>query len=404
VAEYGSLDFTGQIDFFRAKINLPTRAWTDLWEGMHARAFVVAGAMRDDLLADLRRAVDAAISEGETLEQFRKRFDGIVARYGWQYKGGRNWRTRVIYDTNLRTSYQAGRYRQMKQIASRRPYWRYRHNDNARHPRLQHKSWDGLILRHDDPWWRTHFPPNGWGCRCYVESLAERDLERLGKSGPDPAPPIQWETVTVGQRGTSPRTVRVPKGIDPGWGYDVGEAAWGRQPHLTRLQEAEAPWRELKGFGPDHFGRGEVPVDEARAALGPEAKSAADVYALLRAAIDGQERIFTDPAGGRVLVGEAIADHIVESAKRLDGRERFFPLIPEILEDPFEIWVTFAVNEQSGRYSLRRRYVKMIRIDKTRVLGLVADAWDGYWLGLTVFRGTKTALKRLRQGWLAWGR
>ena len=29
---------------------------------------------------------------------------------------------------------------------------------------------DGLILSADDPWWKPHFPPNGWVCGCYIES------------------------------------------------------------------------------------------------------------------------------------------------------------------------------------------------------------------------------------------
>ena len=33
------------------------------------------------------------VAEGTTLETFRKRFDGIVGKHGWSYKGGRDWRT-----------------------------------------------------------------------------------------------------------------------------------------------------------------------------------------------------------------------------------------------------------------------------------------------------------------------
>ncbi len=224
-AEHSRLSFSEQIDFFRSKLNLPTEAWTDIWHDEHDRAFVVAGAAHADLVGDLRQAVDSAIADGTTLAKFRRDFDATVAKHGWSYKGGRNWRTQVIYGTNMRTSYAAGRYRQMKAISDRRPYWRYRHSHASEQPRAEHLAWDGMVLRHDDPWWDTHYGPNGWGCKCYVEALNDRDLQRLGKTGPDTAPPLNMRMVTVGQNGPSPRIVEVPEGIDPGWGYAPGQSA-----------------------------------------------------------------------------------------------------------------------------------------------------------------------------------
>ena len=179
------LPFAEQIDFFRSKLDLTTQSWTDIWQEQHDRAFVVAGAAHADLVADLRGAVDKAIADGTTLATFRGDFDAIVAKHGWSHNGGRDRRTRVIYETNLRTSYAAGRYQQMKDIAERRPYWRYRHSAASEYPRPEHVAWDGIVLRHDDPWWDTHYGPNGWGCKCFVEAINQRDLERLGKSGPD---------------------------------------------------------------------------------------------------------------------------------------------------------------------------------------------------------------------------
>lgn len=35
-----NLPFQEQIDFFRAKLNLPTARWDDIWKGAHDRAFV----------------------------------------------------------------------------------------------------------------------------------------------------------------------------------------------------------------------------------------------------------------------------------------------------------------------------------------------------------------------------
>jgi|SRR5690606_11990733 len=180
---YGSLPFAEQIQFFRSKRNVLTESYLDVFGAEHDVAFMVAGANRADLLGDLRASIDRVIAEGATLAEFREQFDRIVATHGWDYTGGRNWRTRVIYETNLRQSYNAGRWHQLQQLKRARPYWRYRHSDAVEHPRPHHLSWDGLVLHADDPWWHTHFPSNGWGCQCYVEALNERDLWRLGKRG-----------------------------------------------------------------------------------------------------------------------------------------------------------------------------------------------------------------------------
>lgn len=225
---YGSLPFKEQIAFFRAKRNVLTEAWTDLWLAEHDHAFMVAGANRICLLVDLRAAVDRAIADGTGLEAFRHDFDSIVAKYGWAYNGGRNWRTRVIYETNLRTSYAAGRYAQLQALKTVRPFWRYRHSDAVEHPRPMHLAWNGLVLDADHPWWNTHFPPNGWGCQCTVEALNARDLQRLGKSGPDTAPPVDMQQVLVGKNGPHPRQVETPAGVDPGFGYAPGKSAFER--------------------------------------------------------------------------------------------------------------------------------------------------------------------------------
>lgn len=239
---YGSLPFSEQIDFFRRKLNQNTLRYTDVWEYEHDHAFMVAGANRADLVADFRAAIDKAIADGTTLADFRKDFDRIVAKYGWSYNGGRNWRSRVIYETNLRTSYAAGRYQQLQAAKKFRPYWQYVHSDAVAHPRPLHLAWNGLVLHADDPWWTTHFPPNGWGCQCTIHALNDRDLKRLGKDGPDTAPPDDLQTVTVGVRGPNPQTVQTPAGVDPGFGYTPGSSAFERltQDSLSKTTQLPA--------------------------------------------------------------------------------------------------------------------------------------------------------------------
>lgn len=212
--------FDEQVAFFRAKLGrlVPTSFWTDLQKAEHDRAFMVAGAAKMDLLQDLAAAVDKAIAEGIGIDQFRKDFFAIAQRHGWTNytgsgsAGGRAWRTRVIYQTNAATSYAAGRLAQLR--AAKFPLWVYKHTDGELYPRPQHESWDGLVLPADHPFWKTHYPPNGWGCQCYVLGAFTPALAKMLGGDPEKKLPKGWEKV-VAKTGE-------PAGIDEGWGYMPG--------------------------------------------------------------------------------------------------------------------------------------------------------------------------------------
>lgn len=213
--------FYEQLEFFRQKLNLPTQRWDDIKRAAHDRAFIVAGAGTADLLDDLQQAVFSRMADGRGLEAFRKDFRRIVATHGWHgWKGegsaaGEAWRTKVIYQTNMATSYAAGRYKQLTDpdFLKLRPWWRYVHADGVIHPRPLHEEWGAirLTLRHDDPFWDTHFPPNGWGCGCRVTPVDAPD------PGDATAPPEGWDQI-------DPKT-GAQVGIDKGFDYAPGANA-----------------------------------------------------------------------------------------------------------------------------------------------------------------------------------
>ena len=213
--------FPEQVAFFRNKLGklAPTRRWDDIRKSAHDRAFMVAGAEKADLLADLAAAVDRTISEGKSIEAFRKDFRAIVQRHGWHdwtgssTPAGRKWRTRVIYQTNMATSYAAERVAQLRERGFK--YWIYRHNDSVSHPRPYHLAWNGITLPADDPWWRKHGAPNGWGCQCYL--LGARSAKGARRLGGDPDKKLDpaWDEI-------DPKT-GAPVGIDKGWDYLPGD-------------------------------------------------------------------------------------------------------------------------------------------------------------------------------------
>lgn len=222
--------FEEQVKYFEKKLNLPTNSYLDVLGEEHDYFFMVAGANRNEVLTAFREAVDEAIQNGETLEGFRKRFDEIVANTGWQYNGGRNWRTRIIYDTNVYGAYNRGRLKQHLDLADVLPYWEYHHHDNA-HPRQEHIDLDGTILPATDPFWRYYYPIKAYGCHCTVSAHDEDDLAEMGKTVSQ-SPEIEWEEKLVGVRSGNPRTVRVPKG------YDVGFAPYNFE-RLTQSRDVD---------------------------------------------------------------------------------------------------------------------------------------------------------------------
>lgn len=219
-----NLPFEEAIRYFRDKANVKTRHWYDVYGAAASRSFWVAGAATDALVEDFRQAIDKAIADGTSLAEFRKDFDNIVARNGWKgWKGeesaaGRAWRTRIIYETNLRAAYSAGRYAALTAPETLEvfPYWQYNHSGSS-HPRLEHLSWDGLVLRADDTFWQTNYPPNGWHCGCYVTPVTDADLKRQGKTEPDQSPELLPVAQDVGGK-----RVMVPKGVDAGFEYNPG--------------------------------------------------------------------------------------------------------------------------------------------------------------------------------------
>ncbi len=89
--------------------------------------------------------------------------------------------------------------------------------------RPQHLAWHGTVLPVDHPWWQTHYPPNGWRCRCIVQQLSEQDLERYDYKV-SPGPEVKTRPWTNKRTGEA---LRVPRGIDPGFGHNVGRVGRG---------------------------------------------------------------------------------------------------------------------------------------------------------------------------------
>lgn len=411
-------EFARQIDFLTQKRGKPTRVWTDAMRHDHDRAFVVAGVTDLAMLDEFQTAiVDGAKSYD--IKTFAKDFDRLVEKYGWSYNGGRDWRIKTIFETNIRTSYMAGRLQQMRDpnMVKARPYWQYIHADSRvpLNPRPEHVEWDGLVLNWDDPWWDQHFPPNDWKCSCGMRSLSRLGLQRLGKDGPDQAPATKMVTVPLKSTG---ETVEVPEGIGYGWDYMPGDH-WERGLVPSRLivdetQQGTAQMPSLDTAEPladllqksRPFKAAELPDD-----LRPEEYVSAFLEPF--GAALGRPAIWEDVAGHRLTVSEALFqtwDGKWKLTKR--GRETHAAMLAEAIMDPDEIWLGLREKpldafEGYSDLVVSRRY---IRVDEKTGLLAVFELGRHFWEASTGFAPRSRSkpdwayLNRQRVGKLIWKR
>ncbi|MCB1832087.1 MAG: minor capsid protein, partial [Geminicoccaceae bacterium] len=334
---------------FRAKGYRLSFSWQDVWEEEHARAFTVAKVARLDLLQDIRAEVDRALADGTTLAEFRKRLKPVLQSKGWWGRGevvdpvsgevveaelGTPRRLQTIFRTNLRTSYAAGRWERIQRVKGRRPWLMY-DAVNDRRTRPQHAAWDGTVLPADDPWWDTHFPPNGWNCRCNVIQLSDRDLERRGLR-PDASPRIETRPFRNSRTG---RTVDVPSGVDPGFAYNAGRA---------RLRALTPPELDRPLAVPFAGPPATVPMPEPRTVDAGRVLPAGlideeylDRFLAEFGATRDRPIVFQDALGEPLVIGSDLFRAVDGSPKVTKrGRERGLLLLADAIRKPDEIrWV-----------------------------------------------------------------
>ncbi|WP_188258257.1 phage minor head protein [Pseudomonas aeruginosa] len=199
------------IAYLKAKGYAITWNWQEMLDQAHDQAFTVAKAMRLDLLSDIRAALETALQDGQTLQQFIEQLQPVLEAQGWWGQQvivdgagnaelvqlGSPRRLKTIYQTNLQSAYMAGRKASMEDSVDTHPYWRYVAILDGR-TRPSHRALSGKVYRHDDPVWSAIYPPNGFNCRCRVTALSGAALQRKGLQVESSAGRVQTETVEIG--------------------------------------------------------------------------------------------------------------------------------------------------------------------------------------------------------------
>ncbi|MGR3485491.1 MAG: phage head morphogenesis protein [Paracoccaceae bacterium] len=376
------------MEFFRAKGLREGFSWADVEPEEHAYAFTVAKAAQEDVLPLIRREMDRAIAEGRTLAQFQRDLRPLLEEHGWWGRQdvldmdgpdgpalvsaqlGSPRRLRTIYRANIRSAYAAGQWERAQRTKRALPFFEYRLGPSERH-RPHHVALEGTVLPVDDPFWDQHFPPNGWGCKCWLRQITRRRAEELGVSESPRVDTREW---------TNPRTGRtrdVPVGVDPAWASNPGRergraidaALTGRLMEMPEARRAavlrgiatSAPLRRLIGSGHGNVPIGLLP-DRVAAAFG--------IPTIVRATAMTKEHLVDDKRGQN-----QDRPKLIENLARLDAIERI--AVQQTRFGPsFHVFV--PPGEDDRRMRMRAIYATLWLVDGQTVLRTIFSPKRGY--------------------------
>jgi SPP1 gp7 family putative phage head morphogenesis protein len=430
------------VAWFEAKGYKITWDWHEMRDEAHAQAFTVAKAARLDILTDIRAGIEAALKEGRSERQFIRDLTPILQKKGWWGKAhdpetgevildakgrrirqGSPRRLSTIYRTNVQSAYMAGRWKAAEAAKRTHPYLQYVAVMDSR-TRPTHAAMNGRAFAVDDPIWHTHYPPNGYNCRCRTRPMTRRALEREGvalSSSEGRLSQVEWP-VSLRDPEAGSTLVTVYKGPDMrrgfapdvGFNSNPGRHGWGMpepldgQPDTTPLLRkplcfacpvappAPRPWRgeSLETGREDEY--------YVRAFL---RRFDADI---------GKPALFDDVADEPLWISDALFLDRKKTGKagapvykvQKNGREAHLVMLADTLIRPHEIWDSVEWHNALNKTVLRRRYLAWWTLEGREQPGLsVFEHGLEGWLGVTTFdegQSDPDYLARVRAGILKW--
>jgi SPP1 gp7 family putative phage head morphogenesis protein len=206
--------FEEAIRAFRARVPMTDAEFAELEAGEEKKAFRVAGLTQARAVQEVMDALDRAIADGTTLEDFQAEVGGMLAE-AWGAEDAP--RVETLFRTNVMQAYNDGRAEVFAdpEVRKSRPYLRFDAVGDSRTSDIC-EALDGKVLPADDPFWRTHSPPLHPNCRSILTPLTDEEAAdegvTKGKPDTDGAAPAEGFGKPADNDNWQPDT----SGLDPG--------------------------------------------------------------------------------------------------------------------------------------------------------------------------------------------
>lgn len=286
------------------------------------------------------QALNQAFRESKSFSDFKKRAKIVEDKF-------ERW-AETEYNTALACAEQASTYQRLKRMKKLYPYWQYRTIGDSQ-VRKEHAELDGVILHHQHDKWKEIYPPNGWGCRCYVIPLMEHDINKgmLADSA---------KKVAAYQETTDWEKVK-----EQGWGINRADkriAFTANQQYIRKTFNRELNSLYYNDYGLEDFdtkrNKGESPETD-------------DYLGTPEEWYNDNNSILTDYRGRRVTINSNVFNfHTTGSHK---NRVPLLNYIRDVLSSPDEVWLNS--DKKTGDS------INYIRFYKGKVINVICELVDG---------------------------
>jgi SPP1 gp7 family putative phage head morphogenesis protein len=180
------------IDFIRSKPAVASRVLGQLLPELRARAFTISGVEHydtlqhvRDLVAEIPAGADWDTTKAQIVDEVSPFFVGKLMGHddegnpirltAAEAREHAARRAELLLRLHGFQAYAASAYRTMDAQRDVFPFWKYQSMGDLK-VRATHAALDGKILPADSDFWKNHYPPWEWGCRCQVVPMMEDEV------------------------------------------------------------------------------------------------------------------------------------------------------------------------------------------------------------------------------------
>ena len=176
---------TEAIDFIKSKPVVSREVFDNLLPDLRARAFLVTGIESANVVQSIRDRI-ADLPAGANWDDVKKDIMDELHPYLANDEDPDNMiaadrRAELLIRMHGFQAYQAAQYNVMERQKDVFPYWQYHTMEDDR-VRPEHAALDGIVLPADHEFWRHHYPPWNFGCRCQIIPASQSDYEDIQKA------------------------------------------------------------------------------------------------------------------------------------------------------------------------------------------------------------------------------